>query len=103
MPLTAAGTPALRWGEVRLLVMGLMKQTDSHLYADLTNARFALSLTDMHLIYLAVGWVNSQRRKGAEAIQPPELYNKPTEEEPLEVTDTDMEIARSLLTGFAVD
>lgn len=95
MPLTAAGTPQMRWGEVQTLVLGLMRQTDSHLYAELSRARYVLSVADVHLIYLAVGWMNAHREKGSKPIEPPELYM--TDDGEITVTDDDRAHAERLL------
>lgn len=85
----------MRWGEVQALVMGLMKQTDSHLYADLTDARYALSVADVHLIYLTVSWMNAHREKGSKALEAPRLYED--ERSQIQVTDDDRALAERLL------
>lgn len=85
----------MRWGEVQALVLGLMRQTDSHLYADLTSARYALSVADVHLIYLAVSWLNAHRGKGEKALEAPRLYQDDSDE--IAITDEDRERAEQLL------
>lgn len=85
----------MRWGEVQGLVLGLMRQTDSHLYADLTDARYALSVADVHLIYLAVSWLNAHREKGTKALDAPRLYKD--ERDTITVTDDDRAHAEQLL------
>lgn len=87
------------WGETQLLVLGLMRRTDSMLYADLTDAKYALSVTDIHLIYLSVAWMNAHREKGAQPLSAPRLFEDTGSK--VVVTDEDREQAEALLRSWS--
>jgi hypothetical protein len=76
-----------------------MRETASHLFADIARMKHAMSTADVHLIHLAVGWFNGHREKGSEPLTVPELYEKAVDA--VQVTDDDHEIAAALLTTFS--
>lgn len=92
------GTYRCRWGEAHDLILGLMHETASHLFADLARMKHAMSMADVHLIHLAVGWFNGHRGKGAEPMSAPEIYEKAVES--VTVTDDDRQFADQLLMSM---
>ena len=93
------GTRRCRWGEARDLILGLMRETASHLFADIARMKHAMSVADVHLIHLAVGWFNGHREKGADPIAAPDLYEKAVDA--MQVTDDDRKVAAALLSTFS--
>ena len=76
-----------------------MRETGSHLFADISRMKHAMTTADVHLIHLAVGWFNGHRAKGSEPIKAPDLYQQAVDE--LQVTDDDMAAATALLSTFS--
>lgn len=94
------GTYRCRWGEAHDLILGLMRETASHLFADLARMKHAMSMADVHLIHLAVGWFNGHRGKGDEPLSAPEIYEKAVDA--VTVTDDDRAHAEQLLMSLSV-
>lgn len=75
-----------------------MRETSTQLFADLARMKQAMSMADVHLIHLAVGWFNGHRAKGAEPLTAPEIYEKAVDA--VTVTEDDRATAEQLLMTF---